>query len=367
MLSAARRRLAPLLVGLPLLACGGGAPDGAAPPAGNAPPGPAAPSPSGETEAAGTPELRFERLEHDFGKVSDLDQLHAEFPFRNEGDGRLVISEVKASCGCTATKLTRTEFGPGEGDSIGVDYHPIGRGPQGKTITVRSNDPKRPTIVLRILSDVQPFVEFQPMTLQFGTVEYGRAHTAEATFRCVDPDAEVLAVESLNRHMAVQITGRDPDGTHHLQVTILETAPWGGFTTNARVRVRGRREPGGELVTHEKNLVVHADLYGKLRLERSILAVGRVEHGKPFETRLRLTHVDGEPFQVVSVQLLDPQPPGLTARAEPVPASKGGGVDLVVSGSTGTYEGLIRGRLRFLTDIPGEPEHEVPVMGKAVP
>lgn len=359
------RQLVPWVFCFAFAACGGESAEGTAPGSRTAPApgteGPGTPQPEGE------PDLRFEKLEHDFGRVSDLDQLHAEFPFRNGGSGRLVIDDVKPSCGCTTTKLTRTEFAPGEGDSIGVDYHPVGRGPQGKTITVRSNDPDQPTIVLRIRSDVLPFVAFEPMSLQFGTVEYGQPHTAEVTFRCVDPDAEVLAVESLSRHMTARSTVRDPDGTHHLEVTILETAPWGGFTTNVRVRMRGLREPGGELVTHEKNLIVHADLYGKLRLERSIVAVGRVEHGKPFETRLRLSHVDGQPFQVVSVELVDAQPPGMAARAEAVPASRGGGVDLVVSGASGSYEGLIRARLRFLTDIPGEPEHELPVMGKAVP
>jgi len=73
------------------------------------------------------PRLTFTRLVHDFGRISDVHKQPCRFPFTNTGDERLVISDIKASCGCTATSLSTREFAPGEGAALEVVYTPGGR------------------------------------------------------------------------------------------------------------------------------------------------------------------------------------------------------------------------------------------------
>ncbi|MCA9310377.1 MAG: DUF1573 domain-containing protein, partial [Phycisphaerales bacterium] len=103
------------------------------------PPAPEVRTPDANAEGG---RITFEVTEHDFGNVSDTDTNEFKFPFTNTGTGTLIVRDVKTSCGCTTTKLSRTEFAPGEGDEIEVKFKPKGGGKQSKYITVITNDPE---------------------------------------------------------------------------------------------------------------------------------------------------------------------------------------------------------------------------------
>ena len=61
------------------------------------PPGEVAAAPAGTTTEGpdGTPQIRFTKLEHDFGKADSGPDLKATFEFKNVGDDVLVIEKVK--------------------------------------------------------------------------------------------------------------------------------------------------------------------------------------------------------------------------------------------------------------------------------
>ena len=46
-----------------------------------------------------------------------------EFEYRNEGDKPLIITKVKASCGCTATNYSKEPLLPGESSKIRATYN----------------------------------------------------------------------------------------------------------------------------------------------------------------------------------------------------------------------------------------------------
>ncbi len=97
-----------------------------------------------EAEKARTTTLSYDRLKHDFGKVkADSDNL-TSFKVTNTGDNPLIISDVKASCGCTTPKKPEKPILPGESDIIEVNFHPNpGQGEVTKTVTVTANtDPR---------------------------------------------------------------------------------------------------------------------------------------------------------------------------------------------------------------------------------
>ena len=51
---------------------------------------------------AQNPVITFEKTEHDFGKINEGDgRVSVVFSFKNEGMAPLVLSNVRASCGCT--------------------------------------------------------------------------------------------------------------------------------------------------------------------------------------------------------------------------------------------------------------------------
>lgn len=87
------------------------------------------------------PVITFSKTEHDFGKINEEDgRVSTIFEFKNEGMEPLVLSNVRASCGCTTPTWTRTPIEPGQTGSITVTYNPNGRpGRFQKTITITSN------------------------------------------------------------------------------------------------------------------------------------------------------------------------------------------------------------------------------------
>ena len=103
------------------------------------------------------PVITFEKTEHDFGKINEADgRVTTIFTFKNEGMAALVLSNVRASCGCTTPSYTKEPINPGETGEITVTYNPNGRpGHFSKTITVTSNA-SEPTKKLYIKGEVIP-------------------------------------------------------------------------------------------------------------------------------------------------------------------------------------------------------------------
>lgn len=101
--------------------------------------------------------ITFEKSEHDFGKINEADgRVTTIFTFKNEGMAPLVLSNVRASCGCTTPTWTKTPIEPGQTGDITVTYNPNGRpGRFQKTITVTSNA-SSPTVKLTIKGEVIP-------------------------------------------------------------------------------------------------------------------------------------------------------------------------------------------------------------------
>ena len=84
--------------------------------------------------------FEFEVESNDFGIVIEGEQPTFEFLFKNTGNQPIVMSNVKASCGCTTPHWTKTPVMPGETGSIKVVYNSKGRvGPFNKSITITSN------------------------------------------------------------------------------------------------------------------------------------------------------------------------------------------------------------------------------------
>ena len=94
------------------------------------------------------PELTFNETTHDFGKVIHGEVVSYAFRFTNTGGTDLVIANVSASCGCTATKFPKTPIKPGEEDVIEVTFDSGGRsGFQHKTVTIASNTQPNTTVI----------------------------------------------------------------------------------------------------------------------------------------------------------------------------------------------------------------------------
>lgn len=102
------------------------------------------------------PQIVFENLEHNFGSFKESDGVQTTtFKFTNKGEVPLVLSNVRASCGCTTPKWTREPVPPNGSGEIQVSYDPKNRpGSFNKTVMISSNA-ENGTTVLRILGRVE--------------------------------------------------------------------------------------------------------------------------------------------------------------------------------------------------------------------
>ncbi|MEL6133787.1 MAG: DUF1573 domain-containing protein [Bacteroidota bacterium] len=107
-------------------------------------------------EKARMPRIEFETLEYDGGKVLEGEKVTYAFKFKNTGKDDLVLDNVKASCGCTATAPKDKIIKAGQESEIVATFNSRGRrGQQNKSITVRSNDPDKPAVILRLKVNVE--------------------------------------------------------------------------------------------------------------------------------------------------------------------------------------------------------------------
>ncbi len=123
----------------------------------------------GEMVETTKPIFNFEKETHDFGELEEGPRYDHEFKFTNVGKEPLIITGVKASCGCTTPEWPKEPVMPGEEASIKVIYNTKGRlNKFNKAITITSNS-ITPTKRLYIKGNVfkgkndQPVKEAQPM------------------------------------------------------------------------------------------------------------------------------------------------------------------------------------------------------------
>ena len=97
-----------------------------------------------ETEANNhsgpTTSIQFETKRYDFGVVTSGDKVKKKFKFTNTGKEPLIISDVKTSCGCTASDYPKEPVAPGESAEIEAVFDTSGKsGAQTKNVTVMAN------------------------------------------------------------------------------------------------------------------------------------------------------------------------------------------------------------------------------------
>lgn len=191
----------------------------------------------------------------DFGEVLEGETVTHSFAIENTGMAPLKVLSVRTSCGCTNAERPDT-VAPGASGPVVVKANTRGYGGRvfRKTITVTTDDPKRPQIRLHLSGKVAQFAIFEPEHLYLNG-NAGDPLQAEATIT-PSPEHRFKIVKTatdrrLSDKVAVSVTERN--GVYHLTVRNLLAAPahYGGniliTTDNAlrpelRLYVRGRIE-----------------------------------------------------------------------------------------------------------------------------
>lgn len=171
------------------------------------------------------------------------------FSFENTGSQPVTIEQVKTSCGCTATQLTKKTYQPGETGVIEGSFSVGNRqGKQHKRVTLHTNDLAQPTITLGLKLDIPSLVTVKPGLLLWRT---GTEPSSKSV--TILPNqafgVRILGVESGTDTYAV--SALDPDeatGAIEVVVAPLDTSePSRGIV---KIRVGGDQLPERTLYAH---------------------------------------------------------------------------------------------------------------------
>jgi hypothetical protein len=151
------------------------------------------------------PKLVLQQKEYDFGDIKQGDIVTHTFVLSNSGGDLLKISNVQASCGCTAAAPEKNELGPGESTNLTVKFNSAGRkGVQTKTVKISSNDPQNPEMVITIRSNVvlpsetstgDPVIYVTETQHDFGKVNEG--DKVDYTFKFVNKGSSNLIISDI--------------------------------------------------------------------------------------------------------------------------------------------------------------------------
>lgn len=99
--------------------------------------------------------IAFETKKFTFEDAVSGDKVEATFEFTNTGNEALLISDVKTSCGCTASDYPKEPVAPGEKGTIKAVFDTAGKtGSQTKNITVMTNTEPSANVLI-----IEGFVE----------------------------------------------------------------------------------------------------------------------------------------------------------------------------------------------------------------
>lgn len=150
------------------------------------------------------PKLVLQQSSFDFGDIKQGEIVSHTFVLTNSGGDLLKITNVQASCGCTAAVPEKSELAPGESTNLPVKFNSTGRmGIQKKTVKIFTNDPQSPEMTITIAGNVVtgeqsgsvPTIYFPETQHDFGKVSEGEK--VDYTFRFVNKGTSELIIKDV--------------------------------------------------------------------------------------------------------------------------------------------------------------------------
>ena len=299
------------------------------------------------------PKIQVQNPLYDFGDATEASMVPHTFKIKNVGDGRLVITHVKTSCGCTAAQPTKNTLAPGEETEIKVAFDTrFQKGHQVRTITAFTNDPNTPEAVMTMQGVVKQQVAATPAQVAFGDVKQGTEVTKEVVISDLTGRKDPFTVSDVsNSNPAIKVT-KEPrtDGKPGALLKISLTKAMAPGPFDDTVKITTSRIP------------VQIDMFGTITGDLSVdpaqVSFGIVPHGSEAVRMIKLTNQGSKRVKVL----------GITSTAVPVSASAepiDGGKEykIIVQLRRGTPDGQIRGQLQIKTDDQEQQVVNVPFYG----
>jgi len=98
-------------------------------------------------KTATTSPVKWKSEQIDLGEIPQGKPATIEFEFTNTGKTAIIITNVKASCGCTATDYTKEPIAAGKKAIVKATYNAAAKGAFSKTVTVTTNAEEAPKVL----------------------------------------------------------------------------------------------------------------------------------------------------------------------------------------------------------------------------
>jgi hypothetical protein len=123
---------------------------------------------SGLGPLEGGPSIEVAERVHDFGRLPPGDSRQHEFVYRNVGSVPLEIQQVRTSCGCTTAGEWDRRVEPGATGRVAIKFDTANySGALQRNVTLVTNDPRQPQLVLQVKAQIWAPIEVNPKTVMF--------------------------------------------------------------------------------------------------------------------------------------------------------------------------------------------------------
>ena len=117
------------------------------------------------------PSIAVNRDAYNWGNVQPGSEVQTTFNISNAGGGILRLGDPKASCGCTVPSLSSRSLRPGDRTNLVVGFHvPTTPGRVRHSVTVPTNDPRKPVVILNLFAESWVGVRANPQAIDAGRV-----------------------------------------------------------------------------------------------------------------------------------------------------------------------------------------------------
>lgn len=318
---------------------------------------------AGAQEAA-APHLVLSQDSWDFGEVWHREKPQLTLVLKNEGTADLKIHEVKSNCGCTVAQPARKLIPAGEFTEISIRFITDRKdGKTGSKITIKSNDPQRPTVVFKINGFVKRALTLSPRrVLEIRSLDPSAGQTGHIRLenKMSEPMKLEVSSNTLADVLAVEIKEIAPGLIYELLGRTKKDVKRGLTRGNLTLSTGLSREA---TIT----IPVGIQIVSRVEVHPPVLYV-RSDTGMPAKRRLTLHYYGKAEFGVtsascnrddVSVRLGRPAPPGgTTAKLSPPPTVV---IQVTIDlppGENLPAEGMV---IEFVTTDPEFAKLEVPI------
>ncbi|MEQ8768709.1 MAG: DUF1573 domain-containing protein [Planctomycetota bacterium] len=317
------------------------------------------------------PSIVFESLEHDFGRIYQGEKREHTYQFVNEGEGDLIIKDVRPTCGCTVGDVSSKFLRPGEKATIDIDFDSTKfSGPVTKFIKVFSNDPQRQVLDLKFTAEIVRLFETNPPLVNFLDVYKGDTPEKSVTITATDgSDFEVqeLVPNSPFLDMSFEKT---MDGENHavrVDITVKNTSVVQNLLARPVLKIDHPR-------MKEVTFAVRANIQPNVAFEPNgnRLTFGDIPRGQASEQTLTIRNLESEPLEITDLKIesnldvrtkLEDGTYKKYIQAELEEVKPGQEYRIVLRASDDIPDRYFHGRLTFSTNNPDVPNKMIAFHG----